>query len=561
MCRRLIPSVLLALACVATFAVAAPVASALTRDAQMKQNVRLLRIYIERAAAGNGFAYPAAAVVKKGGGLGAPVWPADPWSGKPMAPGSGRGAYTYALGAGGSAYTLVGHLSSGSFTLTGGAPAWLMDERTAAAADLSDAQAAAAAARADATAAENERDAAQAALAATNAELADTQSELADTLGQLDLAKADLATAQADRDAALADLATTRDQLAYAQEQLSATQDELADVNDELIDAKDELASTKADLETAQTDLAGMRDQTADLGARVIKGYIEQWGMLYNATAPTAAQMTKTGSVGALFSFWPDNPYTGGAMKQGTAAGDLNYAPDANGTAYSLTVRHPYAAPMDLGGVVPQQLRTALDNLRTEATNENIRVIQAAIDRYAMDYNDYFPTSEQVSWAYLSSYVDRWPKNPWTNVLMVNGPGQGDYTYVQASGGAGYTLTAHVKGGVAGDTVDDSYADHVMGLRDHLKNVYCQAAVQTLREYVEEWKATHEGTPPTVDQLTKTGEAGSSHAWWPTNPWTTGPMANGDTKGNFQYAPGEGAYTLTVRQQPDLYYLQYYTPQ
>ena len=91
---------------------AAPAAGALTRDAQTRQNLHLLQVYVERYAAGRSFAYPAVSVVKKGGGLVAPVWPADPWTGRPMAPGTARGAYIYTLAAGGGSYTLTGRLSS-----------------------------------------------------------------------------------------------------------------------------------------------------------------------------------------------------------------------------------------------------------------------------------------------------------------------------------------------------------------------------------------------------------------------------------------------------------------
>ena len=63
------------------------------KDLQAKQGVLLLRGYIDRQAAANGFVYPANGQVKKGGGLVAPVWPLNPYTGRPMASGSGRGTY------------------------------------------------------------------------------------------------------------------------------------------------------------------------------------------------------------------------------------------------------------------------------------------------------------------------------------------------------------------------------------------------------------------------------------------------------------------------------------
>jgi len=582
--RRLIVSVLLALACATLIGAAAPVAGALSRDAQVKQNVRLLKTYIDGYAAGRSYVFPAASVVKKGGGLTAPVWPVNPWTGKPMAPGSGRGAFTYTPGTGGTSYTLAGHLSSGGFTLTGGTPNWLTEERSAAAASLSDAHAAtafaqaeAAAAEADATAAGQARDeaiqqrdaavqqreAAEAQLTSTQAELTSTQTELAATKGSLDEKTAQLATTAAQLTTTEAQLTTTAAQLTATQGQLTSAQADLASSQTalaaktaELTTAKADLATSQAALSTAQTSLTTARNSMTELGARVIKGYVEQWGMLYNATSPASGDVGKTGAVGAMFSFWPDNPFTGQPMAADSATGDFTYTQGADGTSYLLSA-HKSATSVSLDGTVPQQLKNALDNVRSQATDENIRVIQAAIDRYAMDYNDTFPAAGQVSAAWLAAYVDLWPKNPWTNVAMIDGSGQGNYTYSRTQNG--YTLTSHLKGGLNGDTVDNYYADHYLGVRDHLKNVYCQAAVQVLKEYVEEWKAANSGALPTVDQLTKTGAIGSVHAWWPVDPWYGSPMTNDDVKGDFQYTPVEdGSYALTVRQQPDAYYLQYY---
>jgi len=71
--------------------------------------------------------------VRKGGALVAPVWPGNPWTGKTMAPGTGKGTYTYTPKADLSCYTLVGHLSSGPYKVTDGIPRWFRNERTAAA--------------------------------------------------------------------------------------------------------------------------------------------------------------------------------------------------------------------------------------------------------------------------------------------------------------------------------------------------------------------------------------------------------------------------------------------
>jgi hypothetical protein len=437
--RRLVPSILLALACGAVVLAAAPVASALTRDAQMKQNLRLLQVYIERSAAAKSFVYPAAASVRKGGGLTAPVWPANPWTGAAMAPGKARGTYTYKVVAGGNGYTLVGHLSAGSFTLSGGTPAWLEQERL------------------------------------------------------------------------------------------------------------------------ASGDVRAARDQSAEFGARVIKSYIEQYGLLNNATAPAAGEVSKTGGVGQLFAFWPANPFTGQPMAPGTGPGEFAYAAGAGG-AYSLSARTSQTSPVVLDGAIPQQLKTALTAARDAVTNANIHVIQQGVDRYARDNNDVFPPD--ASPATLGTCVDQWPANPWTGAPMsTSSSAQGDCTYSQSL--FAYTITAHLAGGAQGDVVDNWWFDRWLGIRDNLKDLCVQAHGQVLKEYIDEWKAAHAGTPPTVEQMTKAGAVGALHAWWPANPWAASPMTNRDATGDFQYTPGAGGtYTLTVRQQvTDAFTQEHYTPE
>lgn len=196
-------------------------------DQQVEAGILLLQGYINTHGAGNAFVFPTKAMVKKGGGLVAPIWPADPWTGKTMAPGTGRGSYTYTMtSANGTSYKLVGHLSKGSFKVTGGVPKWLAAERAA------------------------------------------------------------------------------RD------------------------------------------------DQVTELGARILKGYVDIWGLLHSATPPAAQQMAATGDVGTAHPFWPTDPYTGAAMSQDTAAGDFSYSPGASG-AYTLTAHLSGGALVDLSGSVP----------------------------------------------------------------------------------------------------------------------------------------------------------------------------------------------------------------
>ena len=101
-------------------------------DKQVQAGSLLLQKYINDYGVAHRFTYPPKSMVKKGRGLTAPIWPANPWTGRIMAPGTSRGTYTYTRGAGGSSYRLVVHLSRGNYRLSGGMPKWFKSERNTA---------------------------------------------------------------------------------------------------------------------------------------------------------------------------------------------------------------------------------------------------------------------------------------------------------------------------------------------------------------------------------------------------------------------------------------------
>jgi hypothetical protein len=467
--RRLPILVLVAaLTCAAAYGAVRPQpAAALSlADQQAKQNVLLLRGYLDRQASGSGFLYPTKAQVRKGGGLSAPVWPLNPWTGKAMAPGAGRGSFTYTPAADRHSYTLVAHLSKGSYKLTGASPGWLATERAKAAADLTAVQA--------------------------------------------------------------------------------------------------DLTGARADLSAARSQLAAAHDSEAELGARVIKGYIESWGLLHNASAPQTADVSPAG-VGAGY-FWPKNPWTGADMAVGSGvdAGDLNFADLPDGISYVLSV-HTSAGRVDLDGAVTQTLKNSRDALRDELMKANMYYLQASVDRYAMDFNDTFPPTGSLN-APLGNYAfDYWPMNPWTGVDMAYSTNLGDYTYTQGAGT--YQIAGHLSDGTD-YTVDDYWSTRVAGMRERFKDLQAQADVQVLKDYVDEWAQAHSGALPAAADLAASGAVGAPHTWWPRSPWTNAAMVAGSYHGEFQYVDnGDGTYTLTVREVPFLdpkyggQFPEYYTAQ
>jgi type II secretion system protein G len=69
------------------------------------------------------------------------------------------------------------------------------------------------------------------------------------------------------------------------------------------------------------------------------------------------------------------------------------------------------------------------DKAKESAVKEGIHSIQVGVQSYAVDYNDTYPPAATVVQATMVPYLDNWPKNPWTNVFMVQASTRGNFTY------------------------------------------------------------------------------------------------------------------------------------
>jgi hypothetical protein len=82
---------------------------------------------------------------------------------------------------------------------------------------------------------------------------------------------------------------------------------------------------------------------------------------------------------------------------------------------------------------------------------EGIHSIQVGVQSYAVDHSDSYPGALLTSAALVDStahaYVDNWPKNPFTNVLMAQTSAQGDYTYTNNAASSTFTLQGHLSNG------------------------------------------------------------------------------------------------------------------
>jgi len=77
--------------------------------------------------------------------------------------------------------------------------------------------------------------------------------------------------------------------------------------------------------------------------------------------------------------------------------------------------------------------------------------IELGIASYAVDHGDQYPATVPNRAALVdssgTSYVDNWPKNPYTSVDMKDSASTGDYTYTQGGSGTSFTLVGHMNAG------------------------------------------------------------------------------------------------------------------
>ena len=63
------------------------------------------------------------------------------------------------------------------------------------------------------------------------------------------------------------------------------------------------------------------------------------------------------------------------------------------------------------------------DKAKDAAVKEGVHSIQVGVESYAVDNNDAYPVGDQAltnGCCSCRTYVDNWPKNPWTNADMVD---------------------------------------------------------------------------------------------------------------------------------------------
>ena len=107
------------------------------------------------------------------------------------------------------------------------------------------------------------------------------------------------------------------------------------------------------------------------------------------------------------------------------------------------------ARPDIVASNVSDNTVSVLMNRDTDAVvRRGLHALAVAIQNYAVDNNDIYPTVDMVSVSSNAlTLADGWPMSPYSGLPMASGTHAGDYQYVLTGGGTGFTLTGYLASG------------------------------------------------------------------------------------------------------------------
>jgi hypothetical protein len=433
------PSFLIAVAVAGAIGVAAvltgPLAASTpappTKDRLVKERVLILQGYIERYAAAHELVYPAKTVVRYGGGLHAPLWPLNPFTGTRMAPGTARGTYTYTVAPDGSSYTLTGHLSSGSYKVSGAAPGWL-------AADRSEWE--------------------QTALALKDETVKRNVDLLRAFADEWALLHNGAAPAAADLTAAGAVGQTHSDwPVDPYSDQPMATGSSAGEfgygVNQDgtywLTGHLGKQGATDYSVTAAPPfiNLRPMRDELTLRGAALIRDAVEYSAVDHNDLFPVPAEVSQSGEVGGAYwptdLSWPGNAWTNVFMAGGGGLGDFTYALTGIGEGFTLTA-HLSSGDVTLGqSDWSKHFSLMREHFKDLCAQRGVQVLKDYVDEWKLAHGALPLVEEMTSADAVGGAHAYWPGNPWTGVAMEPGSDRGDYEYAPAGDGQSFTILVH----------------------------------------------------------------------------------------------------------------------
>jgi hypothetical protein len=566
-----------------------------------KERILVLQGAIERAAlTSSDLVYPEVAMVRRGGGLHATIWPRDPWTGEPMSPGTRIGHYTYTRATDGRSYSLTGHYRDGDFIVRGAIPQALLDARLS----------------------------------------------VATLTGLLDTARADLATAQDDLAQTLIRLADMTDQLdvfrdaqtregvlqikrlveAFAFERNGSALPWLEQVTEGMIapgpvsdpakawprdpfhpgspmtqgtapgqftyegddrggsfvltytlhghlsDGSDyvlargslwpEPAGPPPD--PPPVDDVATKDELTIANGRLLQLYLDHYAAAHDGLYPEGPDVDRFGALGDFLvdeegreDIWPTNAFSGWDMVDSDSPGDFRYYASDDRRWCTLYAVMSDSSTKNLEAdtrVTWTRMFEAENAERDERTRLGAMTIQAYIEYWAECHDGRYPEEYQVGAAQeLGTWLTSWPDNPWESpgTAMVDSETQlgdydyGDFDYSVEDAGTGvpgdYSLVAHLStGDVDLRAGAETSLQKVFDARTAERDALTKLGGIAIQQGIELYALTNAGLYPEEYDVAANGAVGMLMPYWPHNPWNpVTDMTEGDDgpAGSFDYEP------------------------
>ena len=421
---KIVLAVCLALACAVLVVTMRPSATSASdpRVETLHERLQLLDGYLEHYANGHYSYYPTVAEVRKGG-IPAPLWPANPWTGKPMMPGTGNGQFTYAVNAKRLSCTLTAHYPGGTLRINSSVPRTRKmqnDHRTIEGGELLQRFADQSARHHDGQAPTAEQMASDAAVG-TQAGVSWwphnpwTHQKMHQGTGWGDF------TYRVDADSGIFSIIVhfSRGGTRTFRGPFSKT------------------------LAPADARALSFVDKQVQMNILLLHGYIDTQVSKNGFVYPARNDVKKGGALVA--PVWPGNPWTGGTMAPGTSRGTCTYTVKADLSGYTL-VGHLSKGSYKVTGGVPRWLK----NERAASTKAGLTLLQQYVEMWARAHAGAYPTVADVATrgaVGLQPGVPIWPQSPWTHAAMTQSQATGDFAYSLSGGGSGYSLRAHLATG------------------------------------------------------------------------------------------------------------------
>jgi len=426
---KIVLAVCLALACAVLVVTMRPSATSASdpRVEKLHEHLVLLDGYLEHYANDRYNHYPTVAQVRKGG-IPAPLWPANPWTGRPMAPGTGNGAFKYAVSATRLSCTLTAHYPGGTLRIHSSVPRTRKtqnDHRTIEGAELIQYFA-------DQWARHHGGQAPTAEQMASDAAVGKqsgvswwphdpwTHQKMHQGTGWADF------TYRVDADSGIFSIIVhfSRGGTRTLRGPFSKT-----------------LAAGVA--RPGDGRALSFVDKQVQMNILLLQGYLntqaEKKGFVY----PARSAVKKGGALVA--PVWPVNPWTGGTMAPGASKGTYTYTVAADLSGYTL-VGHLSKGSYKVAGGVPRWLK----NERDASTKAGLALVQQYVEMWARAHAGAYPAVAGVASGGpvgLQPGVPISPQSPWTHAAMAQGQAKGDFAYSLTGAGSSYTLHAHLATG------------------------------------------------------------------------------------------------------------------